>query len=174
MTEITERAKKIKLIIFDVDGVLTDGGLYFTAEATEIKRFNSLDGHGIKMLKDNGIEIAVITARDSKTVVHRMKNLGITHFYQGQSDKLVVFNKLLQKLNLSADKVAYVGDDVVDLPVMTKVGFAVAVANAHELVKQHSDFITEKAGGHGAVREVCDFILKAQGKFDDAMKLFLG
>jgi 3-deoxy-D-manno-octulosonate 8-phosphate phosphatase (KDO 8-P phosphatase) len=169
----TELANKIQLIIFDVDGVLTDGGLYFTEDGAEFKRFNSLDGHGIKMLKDNGVEVAVITARDSKAVAYRMKNLGITHFYQGQSDKVVAFSDLLQKLNLSADEVAYVGDDVIDLPVMTKVGFAIAVANAHDTVKQYANLITEKSGGHGAVREVCDFILKAQGKFDDAMKLYL-
>jgi len=169
----TELVNKIQLIIFDVDGVLTDGGLYFTEDGAEFKRFNSLDGHGIKMLKDNGVEIAVITARDSKTVAYRMKNLGIAHFYQGQSDKVVAFSDLLQKLNLSADEVAYVGDDVIDLPVMTKVGFAIAVANAHDTVKQYANLITEKSGGHGAVREVCDFILKAQGKFDDAMKLYL-
>ncbi len=169
----TELANKIQLIIFDVDGVLTDGGLYFTEDDAEFKRFNSLDGHGIKMLKDNGVEVAVITARDSKTVAYRMKNLGIAHFYQGQSDKVVAFSDLLQKLNLSADEVAYVGDDVIDLPVMTKVGFAIAVANAHDTVKQYANLITEKSGGHGAVREVCDFILKAQGKFDDAMKLYL-
>jgi 3-deoxy-D-manno-octulosonate 8-phosphate phosphatase (KDO 8-P phosphatase) len=170
---ITELAKKIKLIVFDVDGVLTDGGLYFTEDGAEFKRFNSLDGHGIKMLKDNDIEVAVITARDSKAVAYRMKNLGIAHFYQGQSDKVVAFSDLLQKLNLSADEVAYVGDDVIDLPVMTKVGFSIAVANAHDMVKQHADLITEKSGGHGAVREVCDFILKAQGKFDGAMKVYL-
>ncbi len=169
----TELANKIQLIIFDVDGVLTDGGLYFTEDGAEFKRFNSLDGHGIKMLKDNGVEVAVITARDSKAVAYRMKNLGITHFYQGQSDKVVAFSDLLQKLNLSADEVAYVGDDVIDLPVMIKVGFAIAVANAHDTVKQYANLITEKSGGHGAVREVCDFILKAQGKFDDAMKLYL-
>ncbi|CAB5497934.1 3-deoxy-D-manno-octulosonate 8-phosphate phosphatase (EC [Bathymodiolus thermophilus thioautotrophic gill symbiont] len=169
----TELVNKIQLIIFDVDGVLTDGGLYFTEDGAEFKRFNSLDGHGIKMLKDNGVEVAVITARDSKTVAYRMKNLGIAHFYQGQSDKVVAFSDLLQKLNLSADEVAYVGDDVIDLPVMTKVGFAIAVANAHDTVKQYANLITEKSGGHGAVREVCDFILKAQGKFDDAMKLYL-
>lgn len=169
----TELANKIQLIIFDVDGVLTDGGLYFTEDGAEFKRFNSLDGHGIKMLKDNGVEVAVITARDSKAVAYRMKNLGIAHFYQGQSDKVVAFSDLLQKLNLSADEVAYVGDDVIDLPVMTKVGFAIAVANAHDTVKQYANLITEKSGGHGAVREVCDFILKAQGKFDDAMKLYL-
>lgn len=169
----TELVNKIQLIIFDVDGVLTDGGLYFTEDGAEFKRFNSLDGHGIKMLKDNGVEVAVITARDSKTVAYRMKNLGIAHFYQGQSDKVVAFSDLLQKLNLSADEVAYVGDDVIDLPVMTKVGFAIAVANAHDTVKQYANLITEKSGGHGAVREVCDFILKAQCKFDDAMKLYL-
>ena len=168
-----ELANKIQLVIFDVDGVLTDGGLYFTEDGAELKRFNSLDGHGIKMLKDNGVEVAVITARDSKAVAYRMKNLGIAHLYQGQADKVVAFNDLLQKLNLSADSVAYVGDDVIDLPVMTKVGFAIAVANAHDTVKQYANLITEKSGGHGAVREVCDFILKAQGKFDDAMKLYL-
>ncbi len=173
MIEITERAKKIKLVIFDVDGVLTDGGLYFTAEGTEFKRFNSLDGLGIKILRDNGVESAVITARNSKTVEHRMQNLGIEHYYQGQEDKRVAFQKLLKKLSLNADEVAYVGDDVIDLPVMTKVGFSVAVANAHEAVKQHADLITEKLGGHGAVREVCDFILKAQDKFDKAIKSYL-
>ena len=168
-----ELANKIQLVIFDVDGVLTDGGLYFTEDGTELKRFNSLDGHGIKMLKDNGVEVAVITARDSKAVAYRMKNLGIAHLYQGQADKVVAFSDLLKKLNLSADEVAYVGDDVIDLPVMTKVGFSIAVANAHDTVKQYANLITEKSGGHGAVREVCDFILKAQGKFDDAMKLYL-
>jgi 3-deoxy-D-manno-octulosonate 8-phosphate phosphatase (KDO 8-P phosphatase) len=129
-----ELANKIQLIIFDVDGVLTDGGLYFTEDGAELKRFNSLDGHGIKMLKDNGVEVAVITARDSKAVAYRMKNLGIAHLYQGQSDKVVAFSDLLKTLNLSADEVAYVGDDVIDLPVMTKVGFSIAVANAHDTV----------------------------------------
>ncbi len=167
------RAKKIKLIIFDVDGVLTDGGLYFSDDGQEFKRFNSLDGLGIKILKDNGIEPAIITARNSKTVEHRMKNLGIKHFYQGQNDKLVAFNDLLNKLKLNADQVAYMGDDVIDLPVMTKVGLPISVANAHELVKEHSCIITDKIGGHGAVREVCDFILKAQDKFDEAMKTYL-
>ena len=168
------RAKQIQLIIFDVDGVLTDGGLYFSDDGQEFKRFNSLDGLGIKILKDNGVEPAVITARTSTTVEHRMKNLGITHFYQGQEDKVIAFNDLLDKLNLKADQVAYVGDDVIDLPVMTKVGLPIAVANAHELVKEKSCIVTEKSGGHGAVREVCDFILKAQDKFDKAMRPYLG
>lgn len=166
-------AKKIKLIIFDVDGVLTDGGLYFSEDGSEMKRFNSLDGHGIKMLKENGVEPAVISARNSKSVDHRMNNLGIEHFYQGQSDKVIAFNDLLEKLNVSADEVAYMGDDVIDLPVMARVGFTIAVANAHNLVKKHSNFITDKIGGQGAVREVCDFILKAQGKFDKAIAPYL-
>lgn len=166
-------AKKIKLIIFDVDGVLTDGGLYFTEDGSEMKRFNSLDGHGIKMLKENGVEPAVISARNTKSVDHRMQNLGVEHFYQGQSDKVIAFTALLKKLNVRAEEVAYVGDDVIDLPVMTKVGFAIAVANAHDLVKQHSQMTTDKIGGHGAVREVCDFILKAQGNFDKAMTPYL-
>ncbi|HAO38868.1 MAG TPA: 3-deoxy-manno-octulosonate-8-phosphatase KdsC [Gammaproteobacteria bacterium] len=163
----------MQLIIFDVDGVLTDGGLYFSDGGEEFKRFNSLDGLGIKILKDNGVEPAVITARNSTTVEHRMKNLGITHFYQGQDDKVVAFNDLLNKLNLTADQVAYMGDDVIDLPVMTKVGLPIAVANAHELVKDNACIVTDKAGGHGAVREACDFILKAQDTFDEAMKVYL-
>ncbi len=167
------RAKKIQLIIFDVDGVLTDGGLYFSDDGQEFKRFNSLDGLGIKILKDNGIEPAIITARTSATVEHRMNNLGIVHFYQGQEDKVVAFNDLLKKLNLNADQVAYVGDDVIDLPVMTKVGLPISVANAHDLVKEKSCIVTNKKGGHGAVREVCDFILKSQDKFDRAMKPYL-
>jgi 3-deoxy-D-manno-octulosonate 8-phosphate phosphatase (KDO 8-P phosphatase) len=169
----TDLAKRIKLIIFDVDGVLTDGGLYFFEDGSEVKRFNSLDGHGIKMLKENGVEPAVISARNSKSVDYRMQNLGVEHFYQGQSNKIIAFNELLEKLSVSADEVAYVGDDVIDLPVMTKVGFAVAVANAHDLVKEHADMTTDKIGGHGAVREVCDFILKAQGNFDAVMKAYL-
>ncbi len=167
------RAKEIKLIIFDVDGVLTDGGLYFSDEGMEFKRFHSLDGHGIKMIKDFGIEPAVITARNSTNVEHRMKNLGIEYFYQGQSDKVVAFNDLLKKLSLNTEQVAYMGDDVIDLPVMTKVGLPIAVGNAHELVKEKSCMVTDKTGGNGAVREVCDFLLKAQDKYDDAMQAYL-
>lgn len=171
--KILESAKNIKLIIFDVDGVLTDGGLYFSNEGVEFKRFNSLDGLGIKLIKDFDIEPAVITARTSKTVEYRMKNLGITHFYQGQEDKTRAFNALLTKLSLDKNQVAYMGDDVIDLPVMRKAGLAITVANAHELVKQNAHFITHKTGGNGAVREVCDLLLKAQGKFDTAMRAYL-
>ncbi|SMN16084.1 3-deoxy-D-manno-octulosonate 8-phosphate phosphatase [uncultured Candidatus Thioglobus sp.] len=167
------RAKKIKLIIFDVDGVLTDGGLYFSDDGTEIKRFNSLDGLGIKLLKEYGVEPAVISARNTPNVAHRMNNLNIEHFYQGQSDKLIAFNELLAKLSLTAEQVAYVGDDIVDLPVMRKIGLPIAVANAHELVKENACIVTDKKGGHGAVREVCDFILKSQENYDLAMAKYL-
>ncbi|ALE52406.1 3-deoxy-D-manno-octulosonate 8-phosphate phosphatase [Candidatus Thioglobus autotrophicus] len=167
------RAKKIKLIIFDVDGVLTDGGLYFSDEGIELKRFNSLDGLGIKLLKKSGVEPAVISARDTPNVAHRMNNLGIEHFYQGQNDKLIAFNELLKKLSLKAEQVAYVGDDVIDLPVMRNIGLPIAVANAHDLVKDNACLITQKRGGHGAVREACDFILKAQDNYDSAMGAYL-
>ena len=167
------RAQKIKLIIFDVDGVLTDGGLYFSDEGMEFKRFNSLDGHGIKMLKASGVEPAIITARQSNNVKHRMENLGIEHYYQGQSDKVLAFKDLLDKLSLNADEVAYMGDDVIDLPVMTKVGLPIAPANAHDLVKEKSCLVTDKTGGHGAVREACDFLLKAQDKYDSLMAEYL-
>ena len=167
------RAKKVKLIIFDVDGVLTDGGLYFSDEGMEFKRFNSLDGHGIKMLKNFGVEPAIITARESSNVKHRMNNLGIEHYYQGQSNKVEAFEDLLNKLNLSADEVAYMGDDVIDLPVMRKVGLPIAPNNAHELVKENSCVVTDKNGGYGALREACDFILKTQDKFDQAMNIYL-
>ncbi|MCH9645927.1 MAG: 3-deoxy-manno-octulosonate-8-phosphatase KdsC [Proteobacteria bacterium] len=167
------RAKKIKLIIFDVDGVLTDGGLYFSDEGIELKRFNSLDGLGIKLLKQSGVEPAVISARNTPNVSHRMENLGIKHFYQGQSNKQIAYQELLDQLSLSPEHVAYVGDDVIDLPVMRTVGFPIAVANAHELVKDNACLITEKRGGHGAVREVCDFILKAQNNYDAALSAYL-
>lgn len=161
-TNHIKKAKNIKLIIFDVDGVLTDGGLYFSDDGTEFKRFSSLDGYGIKLLKDFAIEPAVITARKSQTVAYRMKDLGISHFYQGQNDKIIAFNALLQKLTLTPQQVAYMGDDVIDLPLMQKAALSFAPNNAHSAVKQHADIITDKTGGHGAVREACDFLLHAQ------------
>lgn len=173
LDKFNQQAKNIKLIIFDVDGVLTDGGLYFSDDIVELKRFNSLDGIGIKLLKQNAIEVAVISAKNSKNVAHRMKNLGIEYFYQGQNDKVVAFNKLIKELSLQVEQVAYMGDDIIDLPVMRKIGLPIAVANAHELVKENACFVTEKIGGHGAVREVCDLLLKAQNTYDKAMKKYL-
>jgi 3-deoxy-D-manno-octulosonate 8-phosphate phosphatase (KDO 8-P phosphatase) len=168
-----DNAKLTKLLILDVDGVLTDGGLYFDDNGAEFKRFNALDGHGIKMLRNSGVEVAIISARKSKCVAHRMKGLGIEHYYQGQSDKYIAYSQLLEKLNLTGDQVAYVGDDVIDLPVMSKVSLPIAVSNAHDFVKKHAIATTEKHGGHGAVREVCDALLQAQNCYDALMNTYL-
>jgi 3-deoxy-D-manno-octulosonate 8-phosphate phosphatase (KDO 8-P phosphatase) len=167
------KARKIRLLICDVDGVLTDGSLFFGDDGQEYKAFNSLDGHGIKMLQESGVQVAIITGRTSNVVLHRMKNLSVSTIYQGQSDKLVGYQQLLDELNIQADEIAYMGDDVVDLPVMIRVGLSVAVANAHELVKEHADMTTKQSGGHGAVREFCDFIIKSQGKYDSLMSRYL-
>jgi 3-deoxy-D-manno-octulosonate 8-phosphate phosphatase (KDO 8-P phosphatase) len=170
---IQQKAKTIQLVIFDVDGVLTDGGLYFSDEDIELKRFNALDGLGIKLLQQNQVQVAIISARSCENVRRRMQNLAVQHYYQDVDNKLDAFTDLLTKLDLSPHQVAYVGDDIIDLPVMQKVGLAIAVNNAHELVQQHADMITKKLGGHGAVREVCDFILKSQDKYDHAMQAYL-
>ena len=125
------QAKTIRLIAFDVDGIMTDGGLYLSDTGDEFKRFNSLDGHGLKMLRASGVELAIITGRTSRCVELRAQNLGIRHLFQGVEDKLSAMQKLLQQLNVAADAAAYMGDDVVDLPVMRKVGLAIAVSDAH-------------------------------------------
>lgn len=168
-----ERARAIKLVAFDVDGIMTDGSLYLTDDGHEIKAFNSLDGHGLKMLKSTGIELAIITGRTSQLVIHRARNLGITHLHQGAHDKLTVYRQLLQDLNLSEAQTAYMGDDVVDLPVMRRSGLAITVPAAPDLVKAHSHYLTRREGGRGAVREACEFIMRAQGTFDAQMAIYL-
>ena len=159
---VNDIARQIRLLILDIDGVMTDGGLQFDNRGEEYKTFNSLDGHGIRMLLDCGIEIAVITGRNSGIVNHRMNELGVRHIYQGYRDKLLAYDKLLQDTGLESGQTAYVGDDLPDLPVMRRVGLAIAVQNAHVFVKQHCDWVTTARGGNGAVREVTDFILQAQ------------
>jgi len=159
---VNDIARQIRLLILDIDGVMTDGGLQFDNRGEEYKTFNSLDGHGIRMLLDCGIEIAVITGRNSGIVNHRMNELGVRHIYQGYRDKLQAYEKLLQDTGLESGQTAYVGDDLPDLPVMRRVGLAIAVQNAHVFVKQHCDWVTSARGGNGAVREVTDFILQAQ------------
>jgi 3-deoxy-D-manno-octulosonate 8-phosphate phosphatase (KDO 8-P phosphatase) len=168
-----ERARDIKLVAFDVDGIMTDGSLYLTDDGHEIKAFNSLDGHGLKMLKSTGVELAIITGRTSQLVIHRARNLGITHLHQGAHDKLTVYRQLLQDLNLSEAQTAYMGDDVVDLPVMRRSGLAITVPAAPDLVKAHSHYLTRREGGRGAVREACEFIMRAQGTFDAQMAIYL-
>lgn len=163
----------IRLVIFDVDGVLTDGRLYFDNQGGEYKAFHSRDGHGMKLLQQAGVPIAIITGRQSALVAKRMDDLGITHVYQGNHDKLPVFEQLLSKLDIDPRHICYVGDDILDLPVMTRVGLAVAVADAHPATKAHADYITQAAGGQGAAREICDLILSAQNKMDDIMAFYL-
>lgn len=167
------RARNIKLIAFDIDGVMTDGTLYFGDDGLEYKGFNSLDGHGLKMLQGTGVELAIITGRSSRVVECRARNLGITLVHQGAHDKLAVYESLCRELNLQCDETAFMGDDVVDLPVMRRAGLAIAVPAAPELVKAHSHYITSREAGRGAVREACEFIMQAQGSFDTAMAPYL-
>ncbi|MEN9756819.1 MAG: hypothetical protein RL755_1006 [Pseudomonadota bacterium] len=170
---VMEQARRIRLLILDVDGVLTDGKLFFDYQGNEYKSFHARDGHGMKMLQQSGVEIAVISGRESPIVTMRMQSLGVTHVYQGQEDKRAAFNVLLEKLALTSEEVAYVGDDVIDLPVMMHVGLAIAVADANEAVKACSDWNTTLNGGSGAVREVCDLILQAQDKFESLLSQYL-
>lgn len=167
------RAKLIRLIAFDIDGVMTDGGLYFSDSGDEFKRFNSLDGHGLKMLRASGVEVAIITGRTSRCVDARAKNLGINHLYQGVEHKLEAMIDLLDKLRLSRDSAAYMGDDVVDLAVMRHVGLAISVPESPLLVRKHSHYVTQCSGGHGAVREACELIMSAQGTLDAQLAPYL-
>jgi len=173
MQDILEKAKQIELVIFDIDGVLTDGSLFIGDDGQEYKAFNSKDGHGLRMLMDGGVDVAIITGRQSEVVKHRAGDLGITRIYQGKREKLPAFLELLEETKLSAEQVAYVGDDVVDLPVMSKVGLAICVQNGHAFVKQHSHWVTDAAGGQGAGREVCELLLQARGKLDDMLQSYI-
>ena len=170
---LVSRAKLIRLIAFDVDGVMTDGGLYYSDSGEEFKCFNSLDGHGLKMLRTSGVEVAIITGRVSRCVEARAKNLGIEHVYQGAENKLEAMVDLLHKLKLTRDAAAYMGDDVVDLGVMRHVGLLISVPESSKLVREHSDYVTQRSGGHGAGREVCELIMSAQGTLDAQLAPYL-
>lgn len=166
-------AAQIRLLIFDVDGVLTDGRLFLDNAGQEYKAFHSRDGHGMKMLQDSGVAIAIITGRVSEVVNHRMHSLGIKHVFQGQQDKLIAYHTLLKQLQLEQVQTAYVGDDIVDLPVMRQVGLAVAVNDAHALVKQYAHWVTPEAGGRGAARSVCELIMSAQKTWEQQLARYL-
>lgn len=163
MLMLPPQATTIKLVTFDVDGVLTDRKIYFSDSGHEYKAFNSLDGHGLKMLLKSGVQVGVITTRTSSTVERRMNELGVKYIYQGYQDKLPALEDLRQKLGLSLEQIAHVGDDLPDLPLMRRVGLGIAVADGCEYVVQHADYVTRAAGGKGAVREVCEMIMQAQG-----------
>jgi len=162
MPDIRELAARVQLVIFDVDGVFTDGRLYYGADGEELKVFHVRDGHGIKSLLQQGIQVAVISGRSSAAVSRRMQELGIRHVFQGDDDKRPILEKLLKKLALSTDQTACVGDDLADLPLMQVAGIAIAVADAQPEVRAQADWCTRSRGGEGAVREVCDLILEAR------------
>jgi 3-deoxy-D-manno-octulosonate 8-phosphate phosphatase (KDO 8-P phosphatase) len=170
---VMEKAKKLKLLILDVDGVLTDGRLFFDNEGTEYKCFHARDGHGIKLLRQTGVEVAVISGRNSNSVALRMKSLGIVHVYQGHENKQNAFAELLEKAGVTPEQTAHVGDDLLDLPIMMKVGLAIAVSDANFAVKERADWCTALPGGLGAVREVCDLIMQAQGNFEKVLDFYL-
>ena len=159
---LLKRASQIKLLILDVDGVMTDGRLWFGDDGAEYKSFNVKDGHGIKQLISNGIDVAVISGRRSSAVDRRMKELGIEHYYAGQSNKLTAFAEIIDNLAIEPEQVANMGDDQPDVPVMQLCGLPVAVADAHQCAAQAAGWITSANGGAGAVRELCDLILAQQ------------
>ncbi|MDR3425943.1 MULTISPECIES: KdsC family phosphatase [Silvimonas] len=168
-----QAAKAVRLMIFDVDGVMTDGSLFYNDAGEELKAFNSLDGHGIRMLQDSGVKVAIITGRKSQLVAHRARNLNIELLYQGANDKLETFGELLAATGLTAEQCGYMGDDVIDLPVMRRVAFAIAVPDAPEIVRDNAHYITSKHGGHGAVREACESIMRAQETLDGILAYYL-
>lgn len=167
--ELKDVAKKIKLLILDVDGVLTDGSIILDNEGNEFKVFHVRDGHGIKMLEKAGVKVAIITGRHSKVVERRAHELGITEVYQRCHIKSVAYEHLLEKIGLNNEEVAYMGDDVVDIPIFRRVGLSVAVADATEETKASAMMVTKNRGGRGAVREVCEFILKSKGIWEELM-----
>jgi len=170
---ILKDAANIKLVVFDVDGVLTDGKLMLGESGNEYKSFHVRDGQGIVMLLKTKCNVAVITARTSSIVSERMTSLGIKHIYQGEKDKGSALVKLIDQLKITLSEVAYVGDDVVDLPAMNKVALPIAVADAHPEVKKLAKLITINSGGQGAVREICELIMIAQNNFDEQIKAYL-
>ena len=168
----TQRVKKIKILVLDVDGVLTDGRIIMDDRGREIKFFDVRDGHGLKMLMRTGIEIVFLTGRMSRVVEHRARELGITEVYQGARDKVEIFEAVLKRKGLQAVQAAYAGDDIVDVPVLKRAGFSVAVANAVAEAKRAAHYVTKNKGGRGAVREVCEIILKGQGRWTDIKKRY--
>lgn len=168
-----EAATPIRLMAFDVDGVMTDGTLFFTTNGETVKAFSSQDGHGLKMLHNAGIEVAIISGRSSRALAMRAANLGIGELHMGIDDKRSCLAGLLAARGLSANEAGYMGDDVVDLPILRYCGFSATPADGHDFVKAHVAYVARKPGGHGAVREVCDYLLAAQGKLDGMLAAYL-
>jgi len=171
--QASARAARIRMMIFDVDGILTDGSLHYGPEGEVIKTFNVLDGHGIKQLQQSGVATAIISARQSALVARRAADLGIAHVHQGAHDKRAAFEQLLDKTGIAPEACGFIGDDVIDLPILLRVGFAASVPNGHAEVQSRVHYITRAAGGAGAARELCDFILRAQGNYQAALAPYL-
>ncbi len=172
-TEIKTRASRIKLLLLDVDGVLTDGRLYFSNQGDEFKTFSTLDGHGIKMLQKSGVKVGIITGRTSNLVAKRTADLGIGILVQGREDKWEALQEILREHPLALDEIAFMGDDWPDLTVMCRIGLALTPANAHSSVAERAHWQSTLRGGEGAVREACDLIMKAQNTFDNILKHYL-
>jgi 3-deoxy-D-manno-octulosonate 8-phosphate phosphatase (KDO 8-P phosphatase) len=172
-TEIKTRASRIKLLLLDVDGVLTDGRLYFSNQGDEFKTFSTLDGHGIKMLQKSGVKVGIITGRTSNLVAKRAADLGISILVQGREDKWDALQEILREHPLALDEIAFMGDDWPDLTIMCRVGLALTPANAHHSVVERAHWQSTLRGGEGAVREACDLIMKVQNTFDNILKLYL-
>lgn len=170
---LLEKIRPLRLLALDVDGVLTDGSLYFHADGSESKAFNTQDGQGIKLLQASGVEVAIITGRTSGIVAQRAAALGITAVMQGREDKITALGELVSQLGLDWNQVGYCGDDLPDLAAIRKAGFGASVANAPEYIRHHSDFTTQHSGGQGAVRELTDLIMQAQGTWQDCINHYL-
>lgn len=173
MQRLLKKAQKIKMLVLDVDGILSNGQIIYDANGVEIKAFHVQDGFGIKRLQQFGIDVAIITGRNSQIVANRAKELGIKHIVQGREDKLVALNELLANLDITLVECAYMGDDLPDYRALQAVGFSATVANAHDEIKKIADMITVNGGGNGAVREVCDIILKATGNYEKMLANYI-
>lgn len=168
-----ERAKRVRLMLFDVDGVLTDGRLWYGPGGEELKVFNVLDGHGLKLLQQSGVAVALLSGRNSKAVATRAAELGVTEVLQGIEDKRAAFEALIARLAVPAAETGYMGDEVVDLPVLRRCGFACAPREAHELVRAHAHYIAGTPAGAGAAREVCEFVMRARGTLETMLARYL-
>ena len=171
--QVAKKIKKVALAIFDVDGVLTDGRLYYSADGEQLKVFNTLDGHGLKMLAASGVTLAIISGRSSAALAKRAKDLGIKHLVMGAADKSAAYQALLKKLKLTTDMVASIGDDIVDLPILMHCAFSAAVPSAPKDVVTRVDYTTKAAGGEGAVCEFCEVIMRTQGTYQSALENYV-
>lgn len=171
-SRVRNRARKIKLLLLDLDGVLTDGGIFIDGSGDEVKRFDVRDGHGLRLLQRGGIRVGIVSGRSARAARHRARELDIELFFQGVGDKLAVYEKIKRMTKLTDGEVAYVGDDMVDLPLLSRVGLAVGVADGWGPLKSHTHYITRARGGRGAVREVVELLLKSQGKWQELTKKY--